>query len=882
MIQLKDNPKHKHSLFTKAKSTSAILAGALILGCLLFPGFRQLPAGTAAVGATETDGADRDESAETEDADRDLITGEGYVLAVEADGRRLYIHAATSEIYVEDVASGRQWHSNPQDRDEDEIANGANKQRLGSQIQLSYYTPAAQQIQKDNYLDAISGGQFEIERLQDGVKVTYIIGDALVEYVHPVAITVERFQEIFDQSEREAQRIMNRRYTLYDIDEMSGSQAAELLERYPGLADQPLYILRDGIAGFILEEISAAFEAAGYTEEEKIADETLAGMEAGDSELQNVTLSLYYSLDGGDLIVRMPVDEIEFDESYPLHQIRLLDYFGAGGLEDEGYLFVPDGSGALIHLNNRKLAASQYLSPVYGNDIAVRSGLQVGMSEQVALPVYGIKNGEQGFLAIIESGSSLASIRADISGRTHSYNTVAPVFQILARDEVDLRELAGNNVIMAYQQTAYEGDIRIRYRFLTDEAADYSGMATTYRDYLLDSGALTPLTEERLPLQLEVLGAVDLIKPLVGIPVNTVQRLTSFNETAEIVGDLTAAGITDIDLRLSGWFNGGIRQSVPNRLNIQRQLGGQRDFDELTALLREQNVNFYPDATFTYAHRNSLFDSFIQTRDAMRFLDREVVELGAYQPSMMSVPPNATPFWAIAPRQAAEYAASFLGRYGELGTGGLSIRDLGRDLGANYHRSRELDRESALQIWETTLDQVVSDGLSVLAEYGNAYVLPYADVLIDLPSGSSRYQILDASIPFLQMVLHGSVDYSLEAMNLSSDTQDNFLTMLETGANPRFVVMKESNSILKDSAYNYYFSVEYDSWRDPILETYEELEGILAPLRTSNIVRHEILADNVTKTSYSNGRMIYVNRSNVDFESEDGVVAASDYLATGN
>lgn len=808
----------------------------------------------------------------------EVITGEGYELVAEEGGKKLFVNLSTSEIAVEDEESGERWYSNPQDRESDTVANGANKSRLGSQLLVQYYTPNAQQVTKDNYLDSIAHEQFEVELLEDGVKISYIIGEKPAEYIHPVAITEERFLEIFEISDKNAQRILNRRYTKYDIDEMKEADAKTMLETYPGLADQPLYLLRDGISGFILEEISAAFEAAGYTEEEKIADEALAGMDSVAGDDVYVGMSIYYSLDQGDLIVRMPVDEISFPETYPLTRVRLLEYFGAGGLEDEGYLFVPDGSGALIQFNNGKLSAAQYLSSVYGNDVAVRQGIQVGMTEQIALPVFGVKKNNQAFLAIIEEGSALAQIRADISGRINAYNTVSPVFQILQEDQVDLKELAGNNVIMAYQQAAYQGDIRLRYRFLVEDEADYSGMANSYRDYLYENGSLSPLTEEKMPVQLEILSAVDLIKPIAGIPINTVQELTSYTESQSIIQDLHDAGITDLDLRLSGWFNGGLRQSVADKIKLQRQLGSKADFAALRDLATDLDFGFYPDASFSFNYRNTLFDSFIQTRDASRFLDREVVELAEYRPSSMKVPPTANSFWYISPETAAGYADRFLDSFSSYETSGLSIRDAGQYLGADYNRKNEVDRESAMNIWTDILAKANASEQKIMLEYGNAYSLAAADILIDLPAHSSLYQIADQSVPFLQMVLHGSVDYSLEAYNLASNSQDAFLSMIETAANPRFVVMDEANSILKDSSYTEYFSVEYEMWRDPILEITEELETIIAPLRTETIVKHEYLAELVAKVTYSNGTEIYVNRSAVDYESSEISVDAMDYL----
>ena len=42
----------------------------------------------------------------------------------------------------------------------------------------------------------------------------------------------------------------------------------------------------------------------------------------------------------------------------------MLQFFNAAGMEDEGYMVVPDGSGAVINYNNRRYNAQAYSSEV--------------------------------------------------------------------------------------------------------------------------------------------------------------------------------------------------------------------------------------------------------------------------------------------------------------------------------------------------------------------------------------------------------------------------------------------------------------------------------------------------------------------------------------
>ena len=95
-------------------------------------------------------------------------------------------------------------------------------------------------------------------------------------------------------------------------------------------------------------------------------------MSAGCMGLKNgpVSYTHLYRLEGQDLLVSVPMNEIEYKEDYPLITVNVLPYFGAGTTNEEGYLLVPEGGGSIINFNNGKTAQSSYYSNLYGWDMA--------------------------------------------------------------------------------------------------------------------------------------------------------------------------------------------------------------------------------------------------------------------------------------------------------------------------------------------------------------------------------------------------------------------------------------------------------------------------------------------------------------------------------
>ena len=74
----------------------------------------------------------------------------------------------------------------------------------------------------------------------------------------------------------------------------------------------------------------------------------------------------------------------------------------------------------------------------------------------------------------------------------------------------------------------------------------------------------------------------------------------------------------------------------------------------------------------------------------------------------------------------------------------------------------------------------------VMISGGNAYTLPYADVLVNAPS-TSGYNLTDKN-SFLQMVIHV---YRLrgDPLNFSHDRRAGLLKAVETGAYPYFTLI---------------------------------------------------------------------------------------------
>ncbi|GAE07687.1 hypothetical protein [Paenibacillus sp. JCM 10914] len=116
-------------------------------------------------------------------------------LAAENEFLALYFNPETTEIAVRIKKDGSVWFSNPQAREQDGKASGFNKAMLSSQLLLSYSDSSGKPQQYNNFSQSVQYQQFVHEKLEDGIKITYTVGEKLrgVEQVPPF-IGEERFQ----------------------------------------------------------------------------------------------------------------------------------------------------------------------------------------------------------------------------------------------------------------------------------------------------------------------------------------------------------------------------------------------------------------------------------------------------------------------------------------------------------------------------------------------------------------------------------------------------------------------------------------------------------------------------------------------------------------
>jgi hypothetical protein len=146
-----------------------------------------------------------------------------------------------------------------------------------------------------------------------------------------------------------------------------------------------------------------------------------------------------------------------------------------------------------------------------------------------------------------------------------------------------------NGDIYVYEPQLPEGEI-YKQKYLLVSSGDYVDMAQAYKQYLTSMYSMDKNNTAEAPAVVEIVGAVDKIKQVLGVPVSKPLALTTFNEAAELIGEMKNAGMDNLSVKVTGWANDGVRQTIFNKVKAVRELGGNKALTNMVASAKDQGV----------------------------------------------------------------------------------------------------------------------------------------------------------------------------------------------------------------------------------------------------------------------------------------------------
>ena len=626
---------------------------------------------------------------------------------------------------------------------------------------------------------------------------------------------------------------------------------------------------------------------------EEIAAKT--GFKSAVDKFARFKCTLVYSLDAdGSMNVSLSRNSLQYNylgkspesgwkwqDTFIIKSISYLSYFGAGNVNNDGYIFFPDGSGTVIDFADFSNYAVQVKGELYGKDYCY-ANISGQHREQVTMPVYGVVNDvclssasgktvTNGYLAILEDGAAISTLHATSGGDMHRYATAYASFAPYAFDEYNLGDaisVGGNTSYLDVAKKGFEGSFKTRYVMLSDAEfvsngsaefeASYVGMAMCYKNYLSERGVLEKIRDvaEDMPLYIEALGSMNVLQRILTFPVSVSTALTTFKDVQTMYDQLSSKGIDNINFRLTGFANGGMYYTYPARVAWEGSLGGENGFKDLVSYANSVNSNsgkhlgIYPDFDFQYINGTALFDGVSNSWHAAKMVDNRYASKQAYNSvnglyeSLYSI--------LVTSNKLDELYSKFNKDYSKYGLKSLSVSTLGSDLNSNFDDDNTVHRDAARADVVALLNKMANtDKYSLMTDIGNAYTYKFVDHIVNATIDSSHLVHSSYAVPFLGMVLHSYVSYAGTPINYTGSVDYNVLHSIENGAALYYILcMRNANYLKEDEQLSKYYGVDYKNWFKDIVKSYNFLNEAIGDLQSFEIIYHKaLIAERVPNSS---------------------------------
>lgn len=621
------------------------------------------------------------------------------------------------------------------------------------------------------------------------------------------------------------------------------------------------------------------YDWCGYTEEDLAIDTGSTDKSSGKPELK---AAIVYRLTDDGLKVTVPGNSVKGNTDnngnpYHVVSIDVLPYFTCSkqGVYD-GYVVIPDGSGAIMEFDNGKASYPAYSKRIFSTDLAFTSYTLTSQTTDILLPMYSYvysktnlnnveKRNNVAILAEVTKGEAQMTINAYTSGQASGANTFNyTYYSIVFREsqQVVFGTSTYNRVnIKQYTQKAATGDYEICYNFIKtdseDEIVDYSYIAKQYQKILVsrsDRVNLNGDSTNQAVLDLEVIGQYTFKDNFLGIPFNGKDTLTTIEELNIILNKIfDNNATTPINVYYKGWRKEGLSNASFKNIKVSSQIGGRKELLNFINEVKEKNVNIYPEVEFL--EYNEYQESFGNNHYTSRDIGGSYAIKQEYDLNTNVYNKKSQEIMTLSPNYYYSFANTLAKNYSKVlkGIDTIALTGLGSKLSGSYKRNKEVFKYTALEEQIKAFEVLEEKGITKIAlEAPYGYAIGYASNAYNVPYESSKQEILDYSVPFYQLVMNGLFDYSGTSINEESEkgVVEHIMRCIESGANPAFTFTYDDTSELLQTDYNYYYYTYYERWLSDVNRICKELNDL--GIYECNLIQHTRLDNNVYKVVYQN------------------------------
>ncbi len=526
-----------------------------------------------------------------------------------------------------------------------------------------------------------------------------------------------------------------------------------------------------------------------------------------------VQIPVVFTTENGNLKVFIDMKNVILSKGIYIETISVLPgFFSVDGAVNGEHFLVPDGSGAKVNLNYDIPEKVNISLNTYGTDVAVET-----FKDGALVPCYALAVGNETYSVVVTDGDALSKIiceRQKEAGRGSLYSEfiITPVSKPSDKRAIKVAD-------------SYDGVVSLTFVFSKNQKNSYNTLAVVARDIFIKNGYLSPESNYDF-------GDLPFFINLIGSERTRSNPYTTFEDAKEILSLLNSKGVRNVSIRFSGALNGGLKGDKLSTSPVLKSLGGSEGLKELTDLAIKKRSSVWFDL--------NLFSGGI---DLMTVNQTSKTSFYTKLYSYMGKP-NVENFISDSGVMDDNISSAYNFTTNSKNVN-LNLNDVSfllfTDTNNNINRQEMLETEKR-NIRSLSVNSAVSLSKPAL------WLMGEAAAVSEVPQKANYEGVYCVeSVPLLQMIIHGSVVYGGEPLNVIGGNWESILKLIEYGAVPSFLFTYEECN-----------NLSYGAYASQTAHYYSKVKSLKA-IQNMAMTSHEKLLTGVYKITYGYNKVVYVN-----------------------
>jgi hypothetical protein len=210
------------------------------------------------------------------------------------------------------------------------------------------------------------------------------------------------------------------------------------------------------------------------------------------------------------------------------------------------------------------------------------------------------------------------------------------------------------------------------------------------------------------------------------------------------------------------------------------------------------------------------------------------------------------------------------------GTNGIFTQNIGRFLMTDFNTAAPMGRTMAMEAIQDIAAHMQNSAGLLYLNSPRAFLIKPDVVFFNMPLEGTHLIMLDETVPFYPIALHGYVKYYGESYNYMSEPAEELLRALSLGALPNFDLMYVASEDLWVLDNTYVYNSHFEKRREEFLEVYNRFMNAYYLISDKVITSYsesggiiEVVFEDIT---------IYLNMNRNDGIHNDVIIPAMDFI----